>query len=83
MMKAFNAAKTNDNQTIFQPEVSYMDPPMYVPQLMLLKDGPVTMTTMKLNIQLEAVLNALAGARIRNPTISAGYVIISSSQRIE
>ena len=53
---------------------------MYVPQLMLLKDGPVTMTTMKLNIQLEAVLNALAGARIRNPTISAGYVIVNSSK---
>lgn len=47
---------------------------MYVPQLILLNDGPVTMTTMKLNVQFDAVLNALAGARIRSPTISAGCV---------
>ena len=45
---------------------------MYVPQLILLNDGPVTITTTKLNVQLEAVLNALAGARIPRPTISAG-----------
>ena len=45
---------------------------MYVPQLMLLNEGPVTMTTMKLNVQFDAVLNAFAGARMRSPTISAG-----------
>lgn len=39
---------------------------------MLLKAGPVTITTTKLKIQLDAVLNAFAGARIRRPTISAG-----------
>ena len=47
--------------------------PMYVPQLILLNDGPVTITTTKLNVQFDAVLNAFAGARIRRPTISAGY----------
>lgn len=76
-MNAFNAANT-----------------IYVPQPMLLKEGPVTITTTKLKIlrkerkfigklqaynygnanQLLAVLSALAEARIRNPTISAGYV---------
>lgn len=45
---------------------------MYVLQLMLVNEGPVTITTMKLKIQFEAVLNALAGARICRPTISAG-----------
>lgn len=45
---------------------------MYVRQLMLLNDGPVTITTMKLNVQLLAVENAFAGALIRSPTISAG-----------
>lgn len=39
---------------------------------MLLKDGPVTITTTKLKIQLLAVENAFAGARMRRPTISAG-----------
>ena len=48
---------------------------MYVRQLMLLNDGPVTITTMKLNIQLLAVEKAFAGARMRRPTISAGYAI--------
>lgn len=46
--------------------------PIYVPQLMLLNDGPVTITTMKLKIQLLAVEKAFAGARMRKPTISAG-----------
>ena len=40
---------------------------------MFLKAGPVTNTTMKLNIQLLAVDSAFAGALIRRPTISAGY----------
>ena len=39
---------------------------------MLLNDGPVTITTMKLKIQLLAVEKAFAGARMRRPTISAG-----------
>ena len=39
---------------------------------MLLNDGPVTITTTKLKIQLDAVLKAFAGARIFKPTISAG-----------
>lgn len=47
---------------------------MYVPHLMLLNEGPVTMTTMKLNVQFDAVLNAFAGARMRRPTISAGCI---------
>lgn len=46
---------------------------MYVPQFMFWKEGPVTITTMKLKIQFEAVESAFAGARIRIPTISAGY----------
>ena len=48
--------------------------PMYVPQPMLLNEGPVTITTTKLNVQLDAVLNAFAGCLIRRPTISAGCV---------
>ncbi len=41
---------------------------------MLLNEGPVTMTTMKLKVQLLAVARAFAGARMRRPTISAGFV---------
>ena len=71
---------------------------MYVPQLILLNEGPVTMTTMKLKLQLDAwigvsnsnlkpdtkeartVDKALAGPRIRRPTISAGYSQVIPSQ---
>ena len=52
---------------------------MYVRQLMLLNEGPVTMTTIKLNVQFDAVLNALAGARMRRPTISAGCTTLPVS----
>ena len=45
---------------------------MYVPQDICSKDGPVTITTTKLNIQFDAVLHAFAGALIRRPRISAG-----------
>ena len=45
---------------------------MYVRHWMLLNAGPVTITTMKLKVQLLAVENAFAGARMRSPTISAG-----------
>ena len=48
---------------------------MYVPQDICSKDGPVTITTTKLNIQFDAVLSAFAGALIRRPTISAGWSI--------
>lgn len=50
---------------------------------MLLNAGPVIMTTTKLKIQFDAVLKALAGARMRRPTISAGYVVhVSNHSRI-
>lgn len=51
--------------------------PIYVPHEMFWNEGLVTITTTKLNIQLDAVLKAFAGARMRNPTISAGYSPIS------
>ena len=35
----------------------------------------MTITTTKLNSQFDAVLNALAGALIRRPTISAGWFV--------
>ena len=35
----------------------------------------MTITTTKLNIQFDAVLNAFAGALIRRPTISAGWFV--------
>ena len=66
---------TATSQLESTPRQEYHDnAPMYVRQLMLLNEGPVTMTTIKLNVQFDAVLNALAGARIRSPTISAGCV---------
>ena len=52
---------------------------MYVPQLMLLNEGSVTITTTKLNVQLDAVLNAFAGCLIFNPTISAGCTTVQKN----
>lgn len=72
MINAFSAANTREVYRSDGIQDLTTDLPIYVPQLILLKDGPVTITTMKLKIQLDAVLNALAGALIRNPTISAG-----------
>lgn len=72
-MNAFRAANTAiPRQHRYRSKRCAQDVPMYVPQLMLLNEGPVTMTTMKLNVQFDAVLNAFAGARMRRPTISAG-----------
>ena len=76
MMNAFSAANTrkknDDGQDRLIGKKWRQRVPIYVRQLILLNDGPVTITTIKLNIQLLAVENALAGARIRSPTISAG-----------
>lgn len=74
MMSAFKDANTVVARVKRRPCLKPVScSPMYVPQLILLNEGPVTMTTTKLNVQFDAVLNAFAGARIRKPTISAGY----------
>ena len=72
-MNALSAANTIDRLSVSTlKEQTGIRIPIYVPQLMLLNDGPVTITTMKLKIQLLAVEKAFAGARMRRPTISAG-----------
>ena len=46
--------------------------PIYVPQSMLLNDGPVTITTMKLNVQFEAVDKLAPLERMLRGRISGG-----------
>lgn len=75
MINAFKLANTSCRCSVYvlvQRERNEIIP-MYVPHDMFWNEGPVTITTTKLKIQLDAVLKAFAGARMRNPTISAGY----------
>lgn len=47
---------------------------------MIIRETVLTMTTIKLKIQLAEVESALAGARILSGTISAGYSQLMPSQ---
>lgn len=60
MMNAFRAAKTGTDMRHHAHEHAE-SVPIYVPHEISLKDGPVTITTMKLKIQFDANIHQYRG----------------------